>query len=204
MLLTSIVDQGSPVLNSYKTCMFPIYTKLHVLPGQIRSDFHLSRLVFAPSVYIRMAQGMHFCLTCLVNLHFQTVTISCIYIYIYIYMHAWDFVNHSPIGLMGSGSLGSLASAKCRVCSVPLTQLCVMITIALQSFQPGLVPRQVTTAATKEGTFALTQSVEGQWTRSPHKTGPHICSTPWRTLCRQSSAAREHFQTVITTNRSDQ
>ena len=66
----------------------------------------------------------------------------------------------------------------------------------------GLVPRQVTTAATEEGTFALTQSVEGQWTRSPHMTGPHICSTPWRMFCLQSTAARGHLQTVIATNRS--
>ena len=77
-----------------------------------------------------------------------------------------------------------------------------MITL-FQSFQPGLVPRQATTAATEEGTFALTQSVEGQWTRSPHKTGPHICSTPWRTFYLQSSAAREHLQTAVATNRSD-
>ena len=79
----------------------------------------------------------------------------------------------------------------------------ILASFIFHSNHAGLVPRQVTTAATEEGTFALTLSVEGQWTRSPHKTGPHICSTPWRTFCLQSTAAREHLQTVVATNRSD-
>ena len=38
-------------------CFLYTHTKLHVLPGQIRSDFHLAGLFFAPSVY--MAQGIY-------------------------------------------------------------------------------------------------------------------------------------------------
>ena len=74
------------------------------------------------------------------------------------------------------------------------------------SFPSGLAPWQVTTAATGEEPFALTQSVEGQWTWLARETGPLICSTPWRTLCLQSSAAKVQLQveTVMPTNRRGQ